>query len=935
MAVFLFCTKCYVSFISVLTILCYNIISMLSSMELVDDGDGTMIETDDGKMYEIEDLIIERRIIPERRGNYAPFPSGLSEDIKNYLEGRGIKELYIHQAETFQRSLEGENVVITTATASGKTLSFLLPVLQRILENPASRAIFVYPTKALASDQLRAINEVIASIGEGKVSAGVYDGDTLPAERTRIRKSANIILTNPEMLNSAFLPNHSKYGFDLIFANLDYIVVDELHTYRGAFGAHLANVFRRMKRVCGYYKSAPHFLCSSATVANPLELAEKVCGVEFSLVSEDGSPAPQKEYVILQPPAIKGKNDMVYGRIRATAVATDLLTRLVVQAKTFIGFTKSRRNVEVLLKECRDRLKDGGLLGEQQAEQVAGYRGGYTPKERKAIEQAMTQGKLTGLISTNALELGIDIGKLDYTALVGYPGTKASFWQQTGRAGRGGNNATNYLILENEPFDQYIAIDPDWLFKTESENAIVDPNNLLIELAHIRAAAAEMPLSLDDAALFPDLGEVLPVLLKAQEVRSLAGRFAWDGPSFPAGDYSMRNMDSSRYTLVNEAEHGAHITEMDESQAFRELYPGAIYMHDGEQYEVLSLDRTAHMAVAKPFEGNYYTVPSHNLLTKILHEHENCEVGRVKVSYGDINVDEIVSLFKKMQFHSHQNLGYVTLQEPLEKAYDTESAWITLPWNVVEEFWHHLVRYDNSGYVRNNHFEGMAHAIKQAAMMVTMTEHSDINVVESNNATMPNLSPDVEYFIYIYDCYEGGLGYSEKIYELMPQVLDQAIRLVRGCTCENGCPACVGNYTLDKKLVQWGLENLYEETVAPKSAKRYVEPERPKVEKRFSFFKLKEEWREFCTYVDKQGDRGGQFLSQVPEVEVVEHKLVLTVNTEFMQSWIMEPNNYRELLNTISYHATCPGDMSLEAVVKKDEKASARKQNRLGRHFAD
>lgn len=498
----------------------------------------------------IEDMTAYMRIVPERKASYAEFPDTMNDEIKEYLGKQGINALYTHQTEMFEKAGRGENTVITTSTASGKTLAFLLPVLQKILEDPLTRAIFVYPTKALASDQYRSLQPVLEYFGEGKIQAGVYDGDTMPAERSRIRKSANIILTNPEMLNSAFLPNHSKYGFDFIFANLRYIVIDELHSYRGAFGAHLANIFRRMHRICQYYHSSPQFLCSSATIANPVELAKKVCGTAFSLIEKDGSPSPVREYRIIQPPEIKGHNDKVYGRYAASTVAADMLPDLVKEQRHFIAFGKSRRTVEVILKEARDKLDAAGFLSQADSRKIAGYRGGYTPLERKEIERKMMSGELNGLVSTNALELGIDIGSLDTTVIVGYPGTRASFWQQSGRAGRNGQTCVNYLILENQPFDQYIAVEPGWLFEGKSENAIVDPDNLLIELAHIRAAAAELPLSLDDAALFPSLGEIIPVLMKAEEVKSMAGRFAWSGPAFPAGDYSLRNMDKTRFKLV-------------------------------------------------------------------------------------------------------------------------------------------------------------------------------------------------------------------------------------------------------------------------------------------------------------------------------------------------------------------------------------------------
>ena len=789
----------------------------------------------------MEDFIIHRKILPERPAVCVDYPETLDARIKEYLRAQGIRQLYSHQAEMFEAASAGDNVVITTSTASGKTLSFLLPVLQKILQDPRTRAIFVYPTKALASDQYRALAPVLEYFGGGRISAGVYDGDTLPAERSRIRKSANIILTNPEMLNSAFLPNHSNYGFDFIFSNLRYVVVDELHSYRGAFGAHLANIFRRMKRVCNYYRSDPQFLCSSATIANPVELAERICGVPFVRIDRDGSPAPEKEYCIVQPPEIKGTNDKIYGRRAASTVAADLIPELVEGGHHFIAFGKSRRSVEIILKEARDVLDASGFLGGSDGTKIAGYRGGYTPLERREIEQKMLGGELSGLISTNALELGIDIGKLDTTVLVGYPGTRASFWQQTGRAGRSGERCVNYLILENQPFDQYIAIDPEWLFARESEHAIVDPDNILIELAHIRAAAAEMPLSLNDAALFPNLGEIIPVLLRAQEVKNLSGRFAWAGAAFPAGDYSLRNMDKTRYKLVLIKENRV-ITEMDEAQAYHELHPGAVYMHEGVLYEVLKLDLVSRTAEAVPFSGNYYTVPAGTEETRILKIHREDPFERTQIHFGDINIGEVITIFKKLQFHNHQNLGYVNLTVPLAKDYDTESTWIELPENVVRTYRSLLLPTPSGELVLNDHFEGISYAIKHAAMMVTMTEQDDINVTVSNNAIIPGGREEEVVSLYLYDKYEGGLGYSEKIYDLMPQIVESAIRMVRGCSCESGCPACVGDYNLDKRMVLWGLMNLCEETPAPESVKAPMEEVRPAIRKENSHFKLSEQW---------------------------------------------------------------------------------------------
>ena len=876
-----------------------------------------------------EDFTVYRKVMPERKPVYQEFPPSLHPDIRKFLILEGISSLYSHQAEMYEKAQEGKHVVITTSTASGKTLSFLLPVLQEILKNPLTRAVFVYPTKALASDQYRALKPVLEYFGEGRINAGVYDGDTMQAERSRIRKSANIILTNPEMLNSAFLPNHSSYGFDFIFSNLKYVVIDELHTYRGAFGAHLANIFRRMKRICGYYGSKPRFLCSSATIANPEELAEKICGEKFVLVDQDGSGAPQKEYRLLLPPEIKGKNDKIYGRRPASYLAAELIPALAAGDHHFIVFGRSRRNVEVILKEARDKMEGNGI-----SRKIAGYRGGYTPLERKSIEEKMITGELAGLVSTNALELGIDIGNLDCTVLAGYPGTRASFWQQTGRAGRSKEKCVNYLILENQPFDQYIALDPEWLFSKSSENAIVDPDNLLIELAHIRAAAAEMPLSLDDAGLFPDLGEIIPVLLNAGEVESLAGRFAWAGEAFPAGDYSLRNMDKSRYKLILQGEN-REITQMDETQAFHELHPGAVYMHEGELYEVLKLDLESRTAYGVPFSGNYYTVPSGTRETRILQTFRKENLGRSRIHFGDINVEEVISMYKKLQFHNHQNLGYASLVRPLRKDYDTESTWIRIPENVTKAYRSLLVPGKNGELALNDHFEGLAFAIKNAAMMVTMTESSDIDTVISNNARIQDSSQEEQVYLFIYDRYEGGLGYSEKIYDLVPEILEKAIHMVKGCTCEDGCPACVGDYTLDKSMVLWGLENLLEESLPPEHVKTAQREERPVIEKKYSFFTLPLQWQEFCESVKENGERGGDFLKTIQEVGVKGHTLVLRVKNSFYREWLLEGDNLRELENTIRWHAVCPGDMKILVQAEEDKEDQEKIRGRLRRKYGD
>ena len=875
--------------------------------------------------------IIYKKIIPEKAPIYAEFPSNLHPDIQSFLVKQNIQSLYIHQAETFCEAVNGKNIVITTPTASGKSLCFYLPVIQEILQNPVTRAIFVYPTKALAADQYRALKPWIEYFGEYRLSAGVYDGDTPPDERKRIRERANIILTNPDMLNGSMLPNHSKYGFDFIFANLKYIVLDELHVYRGAFGSHLANVFRRLSRLCRYYHSDPHFLCSSATIANPVELAEKICGKTFTCISKSGAGMAERTYCLIQPPEKLDRDGNPYGKESVISVAADLLPQLMEEKESFLAFAKSRKNVEILVKETRDHLENSGFLGSARKEEISGYRGGYTPKERKDIEKRMISGELTGLVSTNALELGIDIGKINTTVLVGYPGTRASFWQQTGRAGRGNGKCTNYLILANLPMDQYIALEPEWLFDSSSENAIVDPDNLLIELAHIRAAAAELPLSLDDGALFPDLGETIPVLLRVEEVRSLGGRFVWSGGLYPAGEFSMRNIDQNKYQLLNK-ETGKNITEMDEEQAFHEIHEGAVYMHDGEFYQVVHMNLESKIVEAVPFHGNYYTVPGCETNIRIIHRQKKQEWKRTELSFGDVNIADFVYMYKKMQFHNHQNLGFEQLRKPLTKNYDTEAAWIKLPENVVTMY-RNLLQPDKQGYyVRNNHFEGLMFALKNAALMVTMTESADLGVAVSSNALELAGSTEEEVYLYFYDCYVGGLGFAEKIYDLIPKLVEQAVRMVSGCRCKNGCAVCIGDDRLDRNVILWGLQNLSEESGFAGMISLPENQEEQTISKEFKFAELGDKWNDFCSRITERNEAFAGFFRMVFSVEIKGDSLILSVKEAFYAKWANMPENRNAIVNVLRSYVSVPDGFRL-AILSGEKIADHDKKEKMMRRY--
>ena len=876
--------------------------------------------------------IIYKKIIPGKEPEYAGFPEELHPDIQSFLIKQDIKSLYIHQAEAFSNAVSGKNVVITTPTASGKSLCFYLPVIQEILQNPVTRAIFVYPTKALAADQYRALKPWIEYLGEHRLSAGVYDGDTPPDERKRIRERANIILTNPDMLNGSMLPNHSKYGFDFIFANLKYIVLDELHVYRGAFGSHLANVFRRLSRICRYYHADPQFLCSSATIANPVELAEKICGKSVVCVSKSGAGMSEKTYCLIQPSEKLDRDGNPYGKESVITVAADLLPQLMEEKESFLAFAKSRKNVEILVKETRDHLDNSGFLGNASKEEISGYRGGYTSQERKNIEKRMISGELLGLVSTNALELGIDIGTINTTVLVGYPGTRASFWQQTGRAGRGKGKCTNYLILANLPMDQYIALEPEWLFDSNSENAIVDPDNLLIELAHIRAAAAELPLSLDDGELFPDLGETIPVLMRVEEVRSQGGRFVWCGGLYPAGEFSMRNIDQNKYQLLNK-ETGKNITEMDEEQAFHEIHEGAVYMHDGEFYQVVHMNLESKIVEAVPFHGNYYTVPGSETNIRIIHRQKKQQWERTELSFGDVNIADFVYMYKKMQFHNHQNLGFEQLRKSLSKNYDTEAAWIKLPENVVTMY-RNLLQPDKQGYyVRNNHFEGLMFALKNAALMVTMTESADLGVAVSSNALELAGGTEEEVYLYFYDRYVGGLGFAEKIYELIPKVVEQATRMVLGCRCKNGCAVCIGDDRLDRKIILWGLRNLSEESGFTGKINMPKMQEGHRTLKEFKLEELEEKWDIFCSRIKENNEAFAGFFRMVSAVETRGDSLTLYVKEVFYSEWPDMPENRNAIVNVIRKYVFISENFRLGILSVEKETSDKGKKEKMMRRY--
>lgn len=847
--------------------------------------------------------------------------------LQDALRGQGIASLYSHQAETFAAARARENVVLTTGTASGKSLAYLAPVMQSVLEDATARTILLFPTKALTQDQLRGVLRFIDGVlGTGKggpMSAGIYDGDTPPAERARVRDSANLLLTNPDMLHSALLPNHGRSGFSHVFRNVRYIVVDELHSYRGAFGAHFANLMRRLRRVCRHYGSDPVFLCSSATIGNARAHAETLCGAPFRLIDKDGSPAAGRVVHFWQPPL-----DADERRKPVTSEMAALVPRLIEHRLRTIAFCRSRKETEIVLKEARDHLAH--VAGHDEADLLAGYRGGYTPVERRAVERNLVEGKLLGVVSTNALELGIDIGELQVVVQGGFPGTRASFWQQMGRAGRRGETAHAILILAVSATDQFIADHPDWLVGQTAEHAVVDPNNLAIQLAHARAAAAELPLTLDDAVLFPDLGEIVGVLQRASEVRDMAGAWHWTGDAFPAGEFSLRNIHNDRFKIVNR-QSGVTITEMSRPQVYREAHTRAVYLHDGVQYQVEKLDLVQHVATVTEVEQNFYTQPDVRTAIDVLLTQEERALGTTCARFGDVRVDESVVGYKMLEFHNHQNLGYETLHEALRLQLETEALWIPVPERVLAVL----------GGAKEDALCGMVHAVAACARMRTMAERTDL--VGASFHCVDSASGRTQTALILHDSHPGGLGYAATAYEHVERIVSDAIALVDGCGCKDGCPACVGSYGRDRQLIGWALHGLCRDEPVPEAYRTAAVMARLSSTDRAGTARPRIPWPEveqrFAEVVARlRNDRvdGAELLAKVARVTCRGVRLVVTVDSPGLAEWLGAEAVMRRLWPAIAALVDTPKDAAMEVRVERGEaEKSLKKSIKLRRRHDD
>ncbi|MBI3965633.1 MAG: DEAD/DEAH box helicase [Chloroflexi bacterium] len=708
------------------------------------------------------------REIPARPARSGPWPEHLDSRLKTALERRGIADLYTHQSEAVTRALAGENVVVVTPTASGKTLCYNLPVLHTVLNDPDARALYFFPTKALAQDQYAELHGLIQLL-DAPIKTYTYDGDTPPTARKALRSAGNVIITNPDMLHTGVLPHHTKWV--RLFEGLKYVVVDELHTYRGVFGSHVANVIRRLKRLCDYYGSSPQFVCCSATIANPGELAFRVIGEPSKVVDDNGAPSGAKHVVFYNPPVVNAQLGL---RRSATFEARDLAGKLLVNDIQTIAFARARVRVEVLLTYLREATK-----GRLPAAAIRGYRGGYLPNERREIERGLREGSLRGVVSTNALELGVDVGGLEASVLVGYPGSVASAWQQIGRAGRRGTTAAAFFVATSSPLDQFLVQHPEYFFDQPSENGLVNPDNAAILGEHLKCAAFELPF--DDGERFGDVAttdRILAALESEQMLYHAGGRWHWTAENFPAEAVSLRSAARENFVIIETTEPKPKVIgELDRYAAPMLLHEEAIYIHNGQQYQVEKLDYPEKKAYVRRVDVDYFTDAHLNVDLKVLEEHERVDEPAGQHAHGEVSVSYRVDLFKKIKLDTHENLGSGPVYLP-EETVHTASYWIAL----AEPATAGLRRSEVEGGLL-----GLAHAVSRLAPLHLMCDPRDVEVVpqiRSPHTQRPT--------IFIYESYPGGVGFSPKLYQIRQDLLRHAEALVADCACTNGCPSCVG-----------------------------------------------------------------------------------------------------------------------------------------------
>jgi len=744
------------------------------------------------------------RRMPAREAEYEDFPAGIDPRLRAALARRGIDRLYTHQARAIEHALAGRHVVVTTPTASGKTLCYNIPVMNGILADPSTRALYLFPTKALAQDQLAELDRLsqeISKAADVEVGVFTYDGDTPQDARRAIRGRAHVVLTNPDMLHAGVLPHHPKWA--KLFENLRYIVIDELHAYRGVFGSHLGNVLRRLRRVCEHYGSSPTFICSSATIANPVELAESLAERPFVLVNESGAPRGEKWLVFVNPPIVNRQLGIRKSYIsQARSVALEFLNK----GLQVIVFAQSRLSTEILTRYLKDAHE--GAPGESDV--IRGYRGGYLPHRRREIEKGLRDGTVRGVVSTNALELGIDIGALDVAILAGYPGTIASTWQRFGRAGRRASRSAAVMVASSAPLDQFVVRHPSYFFDASPEHALVNPDNLQILVDHIKCAAFELPFTTTETFGRENLQDILGILSEEGFVHlsrpataeDATGHWHWTNESYPADAVSLRSVSSDNFVIVDKTETTRVIGETDFNTALEILHEKAIYIVEGRLYQVEELDVVGRKAYVRHIDCDYYTdAITNSRVTPLDTAAVEGERPGALPAHGDVHVVSRVVGFKKIKFYTNENVGSGELDLP-ERQMHTTSYWLTIPRELMTAL-------PFSSDDRRDGVVGMSYAMRQIAQLLLMCDARDIGVSigPAREATEDGQAPAAavpasawgasvqdgdEPRVFIYDNYPGGIGFSEPLFRMHADLVARTRELIAACPCESGCPSCVG-----------------------------------------------------------------------------------------------------------------------------------------------
>jgi DEAD/DEAH box helicase domain-containing protein len=759
-----------------------------------------------------------RRMAP-RTAEYAPFPEGVDSRLRQVLSARGIDRLYTHQTAAVDHALAGRNVVITTPTASGKTLCYNAPVLSAILTDPSARALYLFPTKALAQDQLAELHDIsdhLSRLAELEIGVFTYDGDTPQDARRAIRGRAHVVLSNPDMIHSGILPHHPRWA--KLFENLRYVVIDELHAYRGVFGSHLTNVLRRMRRICRHYGSNPTFICSSATIANPKELAEALVEQPFELVSESGAPRGEKFFLFVNPPVVNHQLGIRRSYLAETRrIASEFLKRQL----QLIVFAQSRLTTEILTTYLKDDF--GGQPGTP--DQIRGYRGGYLPQRRREIEKGLREGSVRAVVSTNALELGIDIGALDVCVMAGYPGTIAATWQRAGRAGRRSGRSAAVLVASSAPLDQFVVRNPSYFFDAPPEHALINPDNLHILVDHVKCAAFELPFTTSEEYGKHNVQEVLGVLEESGLVhrtggpddggRVLAdppeGTWQWTNESYPADAVSLRSISSDNFVVVDTTKGAEVIGETSFNSGPPTLHEKAIYIIEGTLYQVERLDFVGRKAYVRQIDCDYYTDAITYTKVTVLETFDSgfgmrdsgfgnaatsnpeSRIPNHQRSHGEVHVSSRVVGFKKIKFYTNENVGSGELDLP-EQQMHTTAYWLTVPKSVMA-----ALPYAPDD--RRDGVVGLSFAMRQVAQLLLMCDRQDIGIsigsgeqgddTDLTRSGQPAKLSD-EPRIFIYDNYPGGIGFSEPLFGMHEGLLTRTRALIAGCECQHGCPTCVG-----------------------------------------------------------------------------------------------------------------------------------------------